>query len=637
MMKLKVIFLIYFLTSQLIFAQQEVIDSLEAKLEKVQNGKEKVEILNQLARLYYQNSPAKAKRYAEQGLQMTEKDAIERAKVLITLGIIYNSQKNFEPSLQYLEEALEIVKKLKNKEAEADVLHNIGVYYYGQNQYEKALAYYLQSLKIIETLGDEPGLTASYANIALVYRRLGRLNEAEDYLKKAEKIAIKYNNLNELLRIQVNLAGVYVNQQHFDKALTITQKAIKNAQKIPSKMGEARARSSLMRIYLAQKKYDSAIREVQITRQLFQDIGDERSYILTFSDEAEVHMAQQNYATAEKAFQKTLELNQDVQDKMIFMHAYAYLYKLYKIQERFEDALQAQDNYILYKDSVLKENTIKQIEELQANYQTEKKEQEIFSLEQSNTIKDLENQQQRSNIIILSVILLVLILLILAVFLFYSRRQVRVQQKNEEIAQKLLRLQMNPHFIFNALNNIQSFVLKKDKQQASDYLSLFSRLMRQILESSRENYITLEEEVEILENYLTLQQLRFYDKFDYIIEVDENIEIESISVPPMFAQPFIENAIEHGIANLEKQGKIKIHFSQQDSFITLNIQDNGIGIEAAAKIKEKTEKEYQSLATKITKERIQLFQKSIHKKINFKIHTKDSGTQISLQLPYQTI
>lgn len=217
------------------------------------------------------------------------------------------------------------------------------------------------------------------------------------------------------------------------------------------------------------------------------------------------------------------------------------------------------------------------------------------------------------------------------------KRKANMEKALSKAALESLKLQMNPHFIFNAMGAIQHYMMANDSKKAGNYLARFSGLMRAILENSRQEYISLDEEIEMLESYLILQRLRQEGGFKYQIEVDEQLDPEMIAIPPMFAQPFIENAVEHGIAHLKGDGEITILFSLAEKTIRMEIIDNGIGIEQSVKNKPVQKTKHRSLATTITKERIALYQKSLKKNIRFEIQSLEQGTQVIFHLPYQLL
>ena len=235
---------------------------------------------------------------------------------------------------------------------------------------------------------------------------------------------------------------------------------------------------------------------------------------------------------------------------------------------------------------------------------------------------------------------IVVIVLFIIMVIKYREKKIREQNRFLVLEQKLLRSQMNPHFIFNSLSSIQSFIFENNPIVAGSYLSRFAELIRSILYNSREEFISLEKEVKTLQNYLDLQQLRYNNKFEFELYVDPEIDIENTSIPPMLAQPFIENAIEHGLKNLEKKGQLYVQFVQKNEFIKLIVKDNGIGIEAAQKHKDEKRKNHVSLATIITKERIEILNKNLKRnKYGMQIKEqkdeagKTTGTQVEFHLP----
>ncbi len=212
-------------------------------------------------------------------------------------------------------------------------------------------------------------------------------------------------------------------------------------------------------------------------------------------------------------------------------------------------------------------------------------------------------------------------------------------ERINSLRQKVLRSQMNPHFIFNSLNAIQSYVLKNDAYQAVRYLNSFARLIRMILDSSRFDYITLSKEIDLLEYYLELQQLRFEDKFVYQMEIDNDLDTQSLLIPAMLAQPFIENSIEHGLQHLEDKGTVKISFDKVKDNIVFKVVDNGIGREASHKIQEKIRHKESSLSTQLFEERLHTLNKFLGKKISYNIldlkndNGAAKGTMVIIHLP----
>ena len=222
------------------------------------------------------------------------------------------------------------------------------------------------------------------------------------------------------------------------------------------------------------------------------------------------------------------------------------------------------------------------------------------------------------------------------------RKEKEILEAKVEIEHKLLRLQMNPHFIYNSLNAIQNFIFQNRVKESAMYISNFASLMRLVLENSRLDHITIERELNTLKLYLDLQQLRFANKFDYTLDIDPDIDPEEINIPPMFAQPFIENAIEHGFLNKKGKGQIDIRLKLKGEFITFEIQDNGIGRKKSEELRQTQDNivPHKSLATEITRERITMLNLKSAGKIKFNIsdlmdeNNHSTGTKVTFDIPY---
>jgi len=232
------------------------------------------------------------------------------------------------------------------------------------------------------------------------------------------------------------------------------------------------------------------------------------------------------------------------------------------------------------------------------------------------TISWLGNYYQQS-VVIVMVSALVLLLLLVLVMVWRARQ--KDKRRVIELEQRLLLSQMNPHFVFNSLTAIQSYIFRSDPYMAGKYLASFAKLVRLILENSCEHTITIAKEKETIEHYLDLQLLRFSGKFDYTIEVCPEIEPEHHLIPPMLAQPFIENAIEHGIIHLSSQGQIAIRYKLQNNKVVLEVEDNGIGIKKSVQRSKTNRIKHQSMATRITRERLKSLGKIYGNHLDLKI------------------
>jgi sensor histidine kinase YesM len=200
---------------------------------------------------------------------------------------------------------------------------------------------------------------------------------------------------------------------------------------------------------------------------------------------------------------------------------------------------------------------------------------------------------------------------------------------------------MNPHFIFNSLSGIHHFILHEPPSKAASYLTRFSKLIRAILRSSIEDYISLSEERSTIENYLELQKIRFPDKFSFTVEMDEALDPENTFIPCMIIQPFVENAIEHGIKHLNAEGQISVRFSRKNTMVLIEVKDDGIGRTKAREYTLNQDKDHQSLSTSLILERINSLNKTLKQKITLDIRDlvndqgEPAGTEVTLLVPLQ--
>lgn len=242
----------------------------------------------------------------------------------------------------------------------------------------------------------------------------------------------------------------------------------------------------------------------------------------------------------------------------------------------------------------------------------------IAELEQQQALKDeLIQRKNRYNFVLIgSVVVLFALLLLIA------KALLSIRKRNKQIALQSLRREMNPHFIFNSLNSVNQFIANNNEREANKYLSSYSNLMRNIMENSNKDYVTLSVEIDQLKKYLELEKLRFSDKFDYQFEIDPALNVDTVMVPNMIIQPNLENAIWHGLRYKESKGLLKLKFYKNGNKTMVIIDDNGIGLTESKKIKTKNQKLHESLGLKNVEERIRLLNDIYKSGIRFELKEK---------------
>lgn len=225
---------------------------------------------------------------------------------------------------------------------------------------------------------------------------------------------------------------------------------------------------------------------------------------------------------------------------------------------------------------------------------------------------------------------------------FWADEEQRHYRQVTELELRTLQLQMNPHFVFNALNAVQSFILTRDSISANNYLSKFANLIRLFLDSSRSKYIVLSDEIKLLSLYVEMEMLRFENKFDFHLTIAPEVN-RFIDIQTMILQPFIENAINHGLRYKETKGNLYVKFYNQGKYLVCRIEDDGVGRERARQIQSKSSKGYKSQGLKITEERLRTFNMIANSDIHFSITDRtqassvhkeaDIGTLIEIKFP----
>ncbi len=319
---------------------------------------------------------------------------------------------------------------------------------------------------------------------------------------------------------------------------------------------------------------------------------------------------------------------------------YDSLFRLFSRKNQIEMA----NKYLIFcsnaKDTLRKLERNRESIEIQTRYETERKDSEILALSRQNQLNELRLSQTRW---FLSGLIGLVVIVILFALVLIRQNKLRNSQQTLLFQQRLLRTQMNPHFIFNSLSSIQHLVVNEDPEKASIYLAKFSTLVRSVLYSSNKDSITIDDELKTIESYLALQKIRYSNKFEYNIDIDPQIDTESLTIPPMLAQPFIENAIEHGIKHKKGKGNIIIRFALHNGSIHLEVEDDGVGRTKAQELEKDLNKDHQSMATKITRERIKVINKKLKNKIEFEIvdlkseKSENFGTLVKIVIPLNNL
>lgn len=531
-----------------------------------------------------------------------DKDQI--AISLQALAQIQIRKGNSKDALEQLYECLKIFEEYNDEIGIADVHLSLGDIYFLQRDYKKALEHHLKSYDLYRKNNYAVAISSVLFKIGVDYSEAKNYSKALDFLQKSIS-ELEHSEYSQNPVPYLNISQIYIYQSQYDKALAYAQNGLRLAGLLNNKLEMNHACILLGRIYSLQKDYNKAIEFNTKAFDLANGIG---------------HPAEMNLAARQ-------------------------LYEVYELTGQKAKAEQMYRVFVDTKNSLDNQEAKDALLEEKLKYEYEKK-SIIAQAENEKHLAEIKAENQRKNLIkniwIISFAALLVLLIVSAYFLYryFKQKNVITEQKNNLLKQKLLVSQMNPHFIFNSLSAIQNYIFKQDSLKAGNYLAQFSELIRMILDYSRKDYITVDSEVKLLNNYLQLQSLRFENKFEYFINIDEEIDMLRIQIPPMLAQPFIENSIEHGIYHMSEGGKIDVRLFYEDKDLIYEIEDNGVGIEEAMKLKTKLKSSYESLATIITKERMKTMSDAYDKTGDIEIIDKkklpvpQAGVKVRFKVPY---
>jgi two-component sensor histidine kinase len=359
----------------------------------------------------------------------------------------------------------------------------------------------------------------------------------------------------------------------------------------------------------------TALKYVDSSIYLFEKVGNRTQIATSYGDKADILMEMKNYKEARRYADSCLSLNLQNKNPELIANSYALIYQISNSSENYKDAVWAMNEYLTINDSLIAVEKSNKINELEKKYSQAKNE---------NKIKDLDKKKQ------LYFFLAIAGLLAALAIAFFLRQQSLKHKKNIlETEQRLNRARMNPHFFFNALTTLQKFALRdNDGQAMASNLSKFSNIMRETLESTYKEYITIEQEMEFLNEYLEVQKIRFPQTFSYEVNADKNLDIDELQIPAMIIQPFVENSIEHGFVGVDYPGKVTVDFTSENKELMIQINDNGKGLNTTAK----ENNEHISRASQIIKDRIYLLNIKLKTKAGFSIDNNSTGNGVIVKI-----
>ena len=568
-----------------------------------------------------------------------------------TNGNNYLELADYPKGLPYYKRSLLAMQELGDKQKEAYILNNLMATYTKLGMYDKALEFSLASLKIKEELGVESTLAKSFLNLGGLQTKLLNYKEAMEYFNRALAIFSKLEDHQHMGICYQNMGNIFRRKGEFDKANTYFLRASGEFKALDDEYGEARVFNNLGGVAIEKKDFSAALEYYTKALEYLKDHENTESYILCKVGIGQALLQKGEYQKSMPGLIEALALSQKIESLEIQLQLRMILSEVYENLGYYDKALEEHKVYTTLSDSILNQEKVRSTNEMQVRYDTEKQAREIEILHQEDEIKSLhireqDNEIQRQRVILL-ISTIVLLLLAIIFYLLFNRYRLKQQaQKNKaekralEIESRMLRSQMNPHFLFNSLNSIQSYISEADTFTAESYLSKFALLVRNILEYSRINTISLDDDLNALKLYMELEQLRFRGMFEFEVKLSDELEDDELFVPPMLMQPFVENAIIHGLRHKQEAGNLTLSIKKEESLLKCEIWDNGIGRKKARRFSKPGIKK-SSLGMQVTKERFEILRQQMHPGASMEITDlknndgSAAGTLVKLLIPYE--
>jgi len=552
--------------------------------------------------------------------------AICRAEAFIELAKLKTAEKNFDSATYYLSSAEKIYTKQNCPEGNRKALYKAYTELYEiQADYKKLLPYYLKLLNEAEITDNKPEQAVALLNISQVFNRLKQSEKGLQYTQKAVVIinTLPDDGLKAELLNKTGARYLYRAQdtkllKNYDSAAMYVAQALELSRKLKDTTNEIIALTRLGAIEEKKADYTKAISYLEKGLQLCKPGQHNRQYITLYGDYGNILMKQKKFAEARRLADSCLAYSIAEGYPPLIVNAYALIYTIEEKAGKYFEALTALKAAQQLSDSLVNDDRIKTVNELERKYHQAKNEQTIKSL----------SQQRKIYLLLIALTLLGLLVL----FFAYRQQQLKTKQKIIEVEQRLNRARMNPHFFFNTLTALQTMALQNTSGKTLGLnLSKFASIMRTTLESTYHEYVTIYDETTFLNTYLTLQQLRFPDKFDFDIQHEQDMDIETHLIPSMLIQPFVENSIEHGFNHIDYTGKLDISFSLQQNEIVVTVADNGRGIAHA----QHKHDNHVSRAVQIVEDRLFLLNRQQKTKARFEITAakENTGVVVKLFLP----
>lgn len=616
-------------------------DSLHGVLSTTLSDSIRLQCYLKLSDYYVQHQkPDSVILYANKGLELVrEKGLPKNIGLYLNLIQAYDQKREYKTSLTFYPALIEILKQGKTPADNAWLLAYNAWYLYRQGEFNKSIPIFEKAKLLAVEYGLDEVLAQAYLGLGRVYYNTGNVKlEEENFHRYLEVVDRKKNRLR-VYAIRSRIADIKRTGGRIEEAVADYSSLAAESLKTGDSTTAANALNKAAWSYYEMGQLERSLEVYLEDLDLAKKIKNKNLITNCLGNIGNIYRDWNYFEKAIEYYTLSIEVSKEIRDIYNLMWLYRDISRMYADLGRYELAY---DNFVLhsaYNDTMMSDDYNRRLLQAQTQYEIEKNASEL---------ELMEMRLQRNSYVLYGLGGLSLLIVVIAV-LWIRNNRVRSRERLEamnhrvsDLTQKNLRSQMNPHFIFNTLNSIQYYVFKNDRIASNNYMTKFAQLIRKTLENSEHPAIPINEELDALELYLELESLRFKEKFDWKINIDEEIDTYMYKIPTMLIQPYVENAIGHGLMNKDGKGYIHIGLKLDTDAILCSIEDNGIGRKKAMEIKKNKNDNHRSLGTSITESRLRLVN-SLYGK-NMRIEYTDMnddagqacGTRVEICIPIIT-
>ncbi len=565
-----------------------------------------------------------------------------QAYALNQIGRTYRSISEFSKALISFQKALEVSRKSENIEFQVYSLNMISVVFRRTDAIKSALDYSQEALELAETVknpsvGLKRSINVSLNSIGNIYQILEQYDLAIEKFKQSMRLEKELENKLGLAINHQNVGECYEAQGKLEEALDNFQKSLAYNIDIDSDKGKIICNYSIAHVYVHLGKMQEALKLLNSALVAAKPLGDQKIISSIFINLGWTYIQLNKYDLAENNLTEGLRIAQQYNLPAEIAESNKFLSELWIKKDDFKKGMAFYKEAKKYEEQITNNLNLRYVNDMILRYESEKRASQLETLAKENETVRLKLRKNRTMLLISGI---GLVLLAGILYILYRQYQLNNEKKLLTLEQTMLRSQMNPHFLFNSLNSIKLYIINNEKKNAVHYLNKFSKLVRKILEASSQREIPLAEELETVELYMNIENIRFSNEINFKIKVDETLDVHTIRIPSLILQPFLENALWHGLSSKDGEKNIVLEVMKaQEGFIKISIIDDGVGRDAAEKIKQGKVLKRKSVGIDITKERLANFSKDYQNSFHVEIidvyddSNNPSGTKIVLHIP----